>query len=49
MSSPRDRDGADDGSDWQEPPHLSGDEPSGGEDPDRNFVDRRKQPRDTYG
>ena len=52
MSSPRDRDGADDGSDWQEPPHLSGDEPAGeagpGSDPaDRpNFADRRSTPRD---
>ncbi|SFF06551.1 hypothetical protein [Blastococcus tunisiensis] len=42
MSSPRDRDGADDGSDWQEPAHLSGDEPA---DPP-NFADRRRQPRD---
>jgi len=39
MSSPRDRDGADDGSDWQEPAHLSGDEP--------NIADRRKTPRDS--
>ncbi|HEV7211538.1 MAG TPA: hypothetical protein VGN47_07465 [Blastococcus sp.] len=41
MSSPRD--GAGDGSDWQEPAHLSRDEPSGDEP---NFADRRKQPRD---
>jgi hypothetical protein len=40
MSSPRDRD--DDGSDWQEPSHLSGDEPV--DEP--NIADRRKQPRD---
>lgn len=45
MSSPRDRDrdGADDGNDWQEPSHLSGDEPA--DEP--NFADRRKQPRDS--
>ncbi|MGZ4538051.1 MAG: hypothetical protein ACXVXT_01955 [Blastococcus sp.] len=42
MSSPRD--GAGDGSDWQEPAHLSGDEPAGDEP---NFADRRKQPRDS--
>ena len=42
MSSPRDRDGADDGGEWQEPPHLSGDEPE-----DRpNIADRRMRPRD---
>jgi hypothetical protein len=41
MSSPRDRDGSDDGSDWQEPAHLSGDQ---GDEP--NFADRRKTPRD---
>ena len=48
MSSPRDGDGRDDdGSDWQEPSHLSGDEPAGsdpGNEP--NFADRRKTPRD---
>jgi hypothetical protein len=38
MSSPRDRDGSEDGGEWQEPSHLSGDEP--------NFADRRKTPRD---
>ena len=32
MSSPRDRDGADDGSDWQEPSHLSGNEPADDDD-----------------
>ncbi len=42
MSSPRDRDGSDDGGEWQEPAHLSGDEPD-----QPNFADRRKQPRDT--
>jgi hypothetical protein len=48
MSSPRDRDGSDDGSDWQEPPHLSGNEPAGGEsDVEPNFADRRKTPRDS--
>jgi hypothetical protein len=41
MSSPRDRDGSDDGSDWQEPAHLSGDQPD-----EPNFADRRKTPRD---
>ena len=41
MSSPRD--GAGDGSDWQEPAHLSRDEPAGDEP---NIADRRKQPRD---
>ena len=40
MSSPRD--GADDGSDWQEPAHLSRDESA--DEP--NFADRRQQPRD---
>lgn len=52
MSSPRDRDGADDGNDWQEPPHLSGNEPAGGEpgsdsDDEPNVADRRKKPRDS--
>jgi hypothetical protein len=48
MSSPRDRNGSDDGSDWQEPPHLSGDEPAGsGSDGEPNFADRRKQPRES--
>lgn len=45
MSTPRDRDGFDDdeAARWQEPAHLSGDEPE-----DRpNFADRRKQPRDS--
>ena len=55
MSSPRDRDASDDGSDWQEPPHLSGGEPAGsgpapggdGGEPDQpNFADRRRTPRD---
>ena len=47
MSSPRDRDGADDGSDWQEPPHLSGDEPGDSDSGDQpNFADRRRKPRD---
>jgi len=53
MSTPRDRDGFGDGSDWQEPAHLSGDEPAGGEpatdEPagdEPNFADRRKRPRD---
>jgi hypothetical protein len=41
MSSPRDRDGSEDGGDWQEPAHLSGDEPV-----EPNFADRRKKPRD---
>ena len=41
MSTPRD--GAGDGSDWQEPAHLSRDEPA---DDEPNFADRRKQPRD---
>jgi hypothetical protein len=44
MSSPRDRDGSDDGSEWQEPAHLSGDEPT---DDQPNFADRRKTPRDS--
>src|SRR5688500_17163189 len=43
MSGARDRDGTDDGSDWQEPAHLSGDQPTGDEP---NFADRRKTPRD---
>ena len=43
MSSPRDRDGSDDGSEWQEPAHLSGDDPTGDQP---NFADRRKTPRD---
>jgi hypothetical protein len=47
MSSPRDRDGSDDGSDWQEPPHLSGNEPTGAEPDEPNFADRRKKPRDS--
>jgi hypothetical protein len=50
MSSPRDRDGADDGSDWQEPPHLSGHEPAddeAGTDDKPNFADRRSKPRDS--
>ncbi|MDT0274394.1 hypothetical protein [Blastococcus goldschmidtiae] len=56
MSTPRDRDGFDDdtGRAWQEPAHLGGDEPAG-EPPAQegppedapNFVDRRKQPRDS--
>ncbi len=47
MSTPRDRDGFDDdeaGRAWQEPAHLSGDDPA--EDAP-NFADRRKQPRDS--
>ncbi len=47
MSTPRDRDGFDDdetGRAWQEPAHLSGDEPVQDEP---NFADRRKQPRDS--
>ena len=47
MSTPRDRDGSDDGSDWQEPSHLSGNEPAGDEPDQPNFADRRKQPRDS--
>ena len=48
MSSPRDRDGSDDGSDWQEPPHLSGNQPAGSDpDVEPNFADRRKKPRDS--
>ncbi|MGY1803220.1 hypothetical protein ACI78T_08065 [Blastococcus sp. SYSU D00922] len=49
MSTPRDRDGFEEGFDdqagrgWQEPSHLSGDE--AGDQP--NFADRRKQPRDS--
>jgi len=46
MSTPRDRDGFDDdeaGRAWQEPAHLSGEEPPADEP---NFADRRKQPRD---
>ena len=46
MSSPRDRDGSDDGSDWQEPAHLSGSEPGGDEPDPPNFADRRREPRD---
>ena len=52
MSSPRDRDGADDGSDWQEPSHLSGNEPADDATPGSNpgdapnFADRRSRPRD---
>ena len=47
MSSPRDRDGADDGGEWQEPPHLSGNEPEDGSAEDRpNIADRRMRPRD---
>ena len=47
MSSPRDRDGADDGGEWQEPPHLSGNEPDDGSAEDRpNIADRRMRPRD---
>ncbi len=47
MSSPRDRDGADDGGEWQEPPHLSGNEPEDGSPEDRpNIADRRMRPRD---
>jgi len=45
MSTPRDRDGFDDGSDWQEPPHLSGDERAGEVEP--NIADRRQRPRDS--
>jgi len=47
MSTPRDRDGFDDdeaGRAWQEPAHLSGDEPA---DDAPNFADRRQQPRDS--
>jgi hypothetical protein len=44
MNSPRDRDGSDDGSEWREPAHLSGDEPTGDQP---NFADRRKTPRDS--
>jgi hypothetical protein len=52
MSNPRDRDGAGDGSDWQEPSHLSGNEPAdSGSDadaaPEPNFADRRSKPRDS--
>jgi hypothetical protein len=47
MSSPRDRDGADDGSDWQEPPHLSGNEPADDDEQKPNFADRRSTPRDS--
>lgn len=46
MNIPRDRDGFDDdeaGRAWQEPAHLSGDEPA--DQP--NFADRRRQPRDS--
>jgi hypothetical protein len=46
MSTPRDRDGFDDdeaGRAWQEPAHLSGDDPA---EDQPNFADRRKQPRD---
>ena len=53
MSSPRDRDGADDGGEWQEPSHLSGDDPDGtgpgttGEaDGEPDVADRRRTPRD---
>jgi hypothetical protein len=47
MSTPRDRDGFDDGSDWKEPAHLSGDDPAGNpSDVEPNIADRRKQPRD---
>src|SRR4051794_14646212 len=46
MSSPRERQ-PDDGSEWHEPPHLGGaGEADGTEDPP-NFVDRRKQPRES--
>ena len=46
MSSPRDRD-PDEGSDWQEPHHLSGNEPAGSEpDIEPNIADRRMKPRD---
>jgi hypothetical protein len=47
MSTPRDRDGFDDddtGRGWQEPAHLSGDDPAGDAEP--NIADRRRQPRD---
>jgi hypothetical protein len=47
MSSPRDRDGSDDGGDWQEPPHLSGNEPAGESDVEPNIADRRMKPRDS--
>jgi hypothetical protein len=47
MSSPRDRDGADDGSDWQEPSHLSGNEPADDDETKPNFADRRSTPRDS--
>ena len=46
MSSPHERDGADDGGDWQEPPHLSGNEPAGESDVEPNIADRRMKPRD---
>jgi hypothetical protein len=42
MSSPRD-----DGSDWQEPPHLGGGSGSDETEDAPNFVDRRKQPRES--
>jgi hypothetical protein len=47
MSSPRDRDGFDDGSEWQEPAHLSGNEPADDEPDPPNFADRRQTPRDS--
>ena len=47
MSSPRDRDSSDDGGDWQEPPHLSGNEPAGESDIEPNIADRRSKPRDS--
>jgi hypothetical protein len=46
MSSPRDRQ-PDDGSDWHEPPHLGGGDESDGTADAPNFVDRRKQPRES--
>jgi hypothetical protein len=51
MSTPRDRDDDfdDTGRGWQEPAHLGGEEPTTGEpaQDQPNFVDRRKQPRDS--
>lgn len=48
MSSPRDPDSADDGEAgraWQEPAHLSGNEPDDADEP--NIADRRQRPRDS--
>jgi hypothetical protein len=52
MSSPRDPDGAfegrrDDGSDWQEPSHLGGEQDGVEPDVEPNIADRRKRPRDS--